>query len=153
MTMRDGILEELVDAVKALREAVVAQTEVVKKQTAVQAAEKRHRLTVDVEDDKTRKDLERVFDALFDADPNGKVARSEIMFQISCCSDVEIRELIQAYNLSKVQSRGYRAFIEIARGKAKREYYQDGSCYLQGIARNIKATQIDHSSLQGDFKL
>ena len=153
MTMRDGILEELVDAVKALREAVVAQTEVIKKQTAVQAAEKRHRLTVDVEDDKTRKDLERVFDALFYADPNGKVTRSEIMFQISCCEDLEIRELIRTYNLYKVQSKGYRAFIEIARGKAKREFYQDGSCYLLGIARNIKGTQIDHSSLQGDFKL
>lgn len=31
--MRDGLLEELVDAIKALREAVVEQTEVIKKQT------------------------------------------------------------------------------------------------------------------------
>ena len=65
MTMRDGILEELVDAVKSLREAVVAQTEVIKKQTSVQAAEKRQRLTVDVSDVNTRLDLTYIFDQLF----------------------------------------------------------------------------------------
>ena len=65
MTMRDGILEDLADSIKALREAVVAQTEVIKKQTSVQASEKRQRLTVDVMDGTTRRDLEFIFDALF----------------------------------------------------------------------------------------
>ena len=131
MTMRDGILEELVDAVKALREAVVAQTEVIKKQTSVQAAEKRHRLTVDIADDKTREDLESVFDALFYEDPNGEVSRGEFIKQFERFSDFE---LIENYLLTKPQSKGYRAFIEIARGKAKREFFRDGVQILSGIS-------------------
>ena len=79
MTTRDGILEELVDAVKALREAVVAQTEVIKKQTSVQASEKRQRLTVDVSDVNTRLDLTYIFDQLFAVRGGYEVTRGDII--------------------------------------------------------------------------
>lgn len=140
MTMRDGVLEELVDAVKALRGAVVAQTEVIKKQTSVQAAEKRQRLTVDVMDNSTRRDLEFIFDALFYVDQEGEVSRGDIIRQLEIrsnprlSSDVVIMTLINSYNLTKVQSKGYRAFIEIARRKARREFFRDGSPILSGIS-------------------
>ena len=102
MTMRDGILEELVDAVKSLREAVVAQTEVIKKQTSVQASEKRQRLTVDVIDNSTRRDLELIFNALFYVDQKGEVSRGDILRQLevksnpTLSSDVVIRTLIDS---------------------------------------------------------
>ena len=140
MTMRDGILEELVDAVKALREAVVAQTEVIKKQTSVQASEKRQRLTVDVVDNSTRRDLEFIFDELFFVNPDGEVSRGDILKQLEMRSnpklsnDAIVKNLIDSYNLTKVQSKGYRAFIEIARRKARREFFRDGSPILSGIS-------------------
>lgn len=139
MTMRDGVLEELVDAVKALREAVVAQTEVIKKQTSVQASEKRQRLTVDVMDSTTRRDLECIFNALFYVDQEGEVSRGDIIRQLESYktilrSDPILRTLIESYNLMKVQSKGYRAFIEIARRKARREFFRDGSIILSGIS-------------------
>lgn len=166
MTMRDGVLEELVDAVKALREAVVAQTEVIKKQTSVQASEKRQRLTVDVMDNSTRRDLEFIFDALFYVDQEGEVSRGDILRQLEVRSnptlsgDVVIRTLIDSYNLTKVQSKGYRAFIEIARRKARREFFRDGSPILSGISlrdpvksENDSFEALRLKSLQDEFHL
>lgn len=158
MTMRDGILEELVDAVKALREAVVAQTEVIKKQTSVQASEKRQRLTVDVADNSTRRDLELIFDSLFYVDQEGEVSRGDLIRQLEVRSDprlsndVVVRTLIDSYNLTKVQSKGYRAFIEIARRKARREFFRDGSQILSGISlRDPVEHEIDLKALQDEF--
>lgn len=160
MTMRDGILEELVDAVKALREAVVAQTEVIKKQTSVQASEKRQRLTVDVVDNSTRRDLEFIFDALFIVNQDGEVSRGDIINQLEARSnprlsgDVVVRTLIDSYNLTKVQSKGYRAFIEIARRKARREFFRDGSPILSGISlRDPVEHEIALKALQDEFEL
>lgn len=159
MTMRDGILEELVDAVKALREAVVAQTEVIKKQTSVQASEKRQRLTVDVMDGTTRRDLEDIFNALFYVDQEGEVSRGDILKQLESYktilrSDPVLRTLIESYNLTKVQSKGYRAFIEIARRKARREFFRDGSPILSGISlRKPVDPLIDFKALQDEFAL
>lgn len=134
MTMRDGVLEELVYAVKALRAAVVEQTEVIKKQTSVHVAEKRHRFSVDIKDGNTRSDLERVFDELYDVDPNGEVSRGDILKHFGDCENPEVQDLIDSYILTKPQSKGYRTFIEIARGKARREFFRDGSQILSGIA-------------------
>ena len=166
MTMRDGILEELVDAVKALREAVVAQTEVIKKQTSVQASEKRQRLTVDVVDNSTRRDLEFIFDELFFVNQDGEVSRGDILKQLEMMSnptkssDVVLRTLIDSYNLTKVQSKGYRAFIEIARRKARREFFRDGSPILSGISLRKPAKHETDSfealrlkALQDEFHL
>ena len=111
MTMRDGILEELVDAVKALREAVVAQTEVIKKQTSVQASEKRQRLTVDIADSTTRRDLERIFNALFYVDQEGEVSRGDIIRQLDSrinprlSSDLALRTLIDSYKIGRASCR------------------------------------------------
>lgn len=160
MAMRDGILEELVDAVKALREAVVAQTEVIKKQTSVQASEKRQRLTVDVVDNSTRRDLEFIFDSLFVVNQEGEISRGDIIRQLEVRSnprlsgDVVVRTLIDSYNLTKVQSKGYRAFIEIARRKARREFFRDGSPILSGISlRDPVEHEIALKALQDEFEL
>lgn len=161
MTMRDGILEELVDAVKALREAVVAQTEVIKKQTSVQASEKRQRLTVDVVDNTTRRDLEHIFGALFYVDKEGEVSRGDILRQLDSrinpilSGDLALRTLIDSYNLTKVQSKGYRAFIEVARMKARREFFRDGSIILSGISlRKPVKDEIDGlKTLKEEFQL
>lgn len=152
--MRDGILEELVDAVKALREAVVAQTEVIKKQTSVQAAEKRQRLTVDVSDVRTRLDLTYIFDQLFDVRGGYEVTRGDIIRSLEECKFPEIRKLIDGYNLTKVQSKGYRAFIEIARGKARREFFRNGSQILSGIVGRKDLEKMSHTlSLQDEIHL
>ena len=156
--MRDGILEELADSIKALREAVVAQTEVIKKQTSVQAAEKRQRLTVDVMDNSTRRDLEFIFDELFFVNQDGEVSRGDILKQLemmmsnpTLSSDSVLRTLIDSYNLTKVQSKGYRAFIEIARRKARREFFRDGSIILSGISL-IKPVET-LTNLKEEFEL
>ena len=164
--MRDGILEELADSIKALREAVVVQTEVIKKQTSVQAAEKRQRLTVDVVDNSTRRDLEFIFDALFYVDQDGEVSRGDILRQLerrsdpTLSSDSVVKTLIDSYNLTKVQSKGYRAFIEIARRKARREFFRDGSPILSGISLRKPAKHETDSfealqlkALQDEFHL
>lgn len=164
--MRDGILEELADSIKALREAVVAQTEVIKKQTSVQAAEKRQRLTVDVVDNSTRRDLEFIFDALFYVDQEGEVSRGDILRQLerrsdpTLSSDSVVKTLIDSYNLTKVQSKGYRTFIEIARRKARREFFRDGSPILSGISLRKPAKHETDSfealrlkALQDEFHL
>ena len=156
MTMRDGVLEELVDAVKALREAVVAQTEVIKKQTSVQASWKRQRLTVDVMDGTTRRDLEDIFNALFYVDQDGEVSRGDIIRQLGLSKkilsgDLVTMALIDSYNLTKVQSKGYRAFIEIARRKARREFFRDGSIILSGISL-IKPVET-LTNLKEEFEL
>lgn len=162
MAMRDGILEELVDAVKSLREAVVAQTEVIKKQTSVQASEKRQRLTVDVVDGTTRRDLEFIFDALFYVDQEGEVSRGDIIRQLASSkkrlsSDPVLRDLIDSYNLTKVQSKGYRAFIEVARRKARREFFRDGSLILSGISLREPVEhdggKVDLKALMDEFAL
>ena len=159
MTMRDGILEELVDAVKALREAVVAQTEVIKKQTSVQASEKRQRLTVDVMDGTTRRDLEDIFNALFYVDQDGEVSRGDIVRQLGLSKkilsgDLVTMTLIDSYNLTKVQSKGYRAFIEIARRKARREFFRDGSIILSGISLRKPVEPLTNlKALEEEFEL
>lgn len=159
MTMRDGVLEELVDAVKALREAVVAQTEVIKKQTSVQASEKRQRLTVDVMDGTTRRDLEDIFNALFYVDQDGEVSRGDIIRQLGLSKkilsgDLVTMTLIDSYNLTKVQSKGYRAFIEIARRKARREFFRDGSIILSGISLRKPVEPLTNlKALQDEFNL
>ena len=160
MTMRDGVLEELVDAVKALREAVVAQTEVTKKQTSVQASEKRQRLTVDVVDGTTRRDLEDIFNALFYVDQDGEVSRGDIIRQLESSKkilsgDLALRTLIDSYNLTKVQSKGYRAFIDVARMKARREFFRDGSIILSGISlrKPVKSEKDRLKELQDEFHL
>lgn len=159
MTMRDGILEELVDAVKALREAVVAQTEVIKKQTSVQASEKRQRLTVDVLDGPTRSDLECIFNALFYVDQDGEVSRGDIIRQLGSSKkilsgDLVTMTLIDYYNLTKVQSKGYRAFIEIARRKARREFFRDGSIILSGISLRKPVEPLTNlKALEEEFEL
>ena len=160
MTMRDGVLEELVDAVKALREAVVAQTEVIKKQTSVQASEKRQRLTVDVVDGTTRRDLECIFNALFYVDQEGEVSRGDIIRQLGSSKkilsgDLALRTLIDSYNLTKVQSKGYRAFIDVARMKARREFFRDGSIILSGISlrKPVKSEKDRLKELQDEFHL
>lgn len=164
MTMRDGILEELVDAVKSLRGAIVAQTEVIKKLTSVQASEKRQRLTVDVVDNATRNDLEFIFNALFYVDQEGEVSRGDILRQLESRSDprlsgdVVTRTLIDSYNLTKVQSKGYRAFIEIARRKARREFFRDGSPILSGISlrdpnKSSRDPVVDLKALEDKFRM
>lgn len=160
--MRDGILEELVDAVKSLREAVVAQTEVIKKQTSVQASEKRQRLTVDVVDNTTRRELEFIFNALFYVDQEGEVSRGDIIRQLASCEKLlggnpVLIALVDSYNLTKVQSKGYRAFIEVARRKARREFFRDGSIILSGISLRKPVEHdgcgVDLKALQDEFEL
>lgn len=157
MAMRDGVLEELVDAVKSLREAVVAQTEVIKKQTSVQASEKRQRLTVDVSDVNTRLDLTYIFDQLFTVRGGYEVTRGDIIRNLEECEIPGVRKLIDSYNLTKVQSKGYRAFIEVARGKARREFFRDGSQILSGIVGRKDLERLDSApsfqALKDEFEL
>lgn len=106
---------------------------------------------MDIKDDTTRSDLERIFDALFYVEPNGEMTRGDILKHLRDCENPEIQDLIESYNLTKPQSKGYRAFIEIAIGKAKRQFYRDGSQYLSGIAS--RSRKVNLSALNEDFSL
>ena len=88
------------------------------------------------------------------------MTRGDIIRNLEECKIPGIRKLIDGYNLTKVQSKGYRAFIEIARGKARREFFRDGSQILSGIVGRKDLERLERldpplslKTLQDEFKL
>ena len=79
--------------------------------------------------------MPRIFDELYDEDPDGEVTRAEILAHFGDCENDEICQLIERFDLKNCHSKGYRAFIDYARSRATRERnVQGGYLALSGIS-------------------
>ena len=78
-------------------------------------------------------DMARVFDELYEEIPDREVTRAQIMQHFKGCENDEICQLIVRYDLTNCRSKGYRAFIDYARKRAKREKTVSGNYVLVGI--------------------
>ena len=86
-------------------------------------------------DEEIEQAMPRIFDELYDEDPDGEVTRSEILAHFGDCENDEICQLIERFDLKNHHSKGYRAFIDYARSRATRERnVQGGYLALSGIS-------------------
>lgn len=106
-------IEELVANVARLADAV-------EKATESQATGRQNKAPTKWDEDVERA-IPRIFDELYEEDPNGEVTRAEILAHFGDCENDEICQLIERYDLKNCHSRGYRAFIDYARSRATRE--------------------------------
>lgn len=129
----DGIMEKLLVALETLNSNVVLLTDATRKLAAMQVTGRRHSsLAKGVLE--TEQDMSRIFDELFDEDPDGEVSRAEILSHFKDCENPEVCQLIERYDLTNFRSKGYRAFIDYARTRASRERILHGGLVLSGIA-------------------
>lgn len=120
-------IEELVANVSRLADAV-------EKATSSQATGRRNK-TPSKWDEEVEQAMPRIFDELYDEDPDGEVTRSEILAHFGDCENDEICQLIERFDLKNRHSKGYRAFIDYARSRATRERnVQGGYLALSGIS-------------------
>ena len=102
---------------------------------AVEKATGRRDKTPSKWDEEVEQAMPRIFDELYDEDPDGEVTRSEILAHFGDCENDEICRLIERFDLKNRHSKGYRAFIDYARSRATRERnVQGGYLALSGIS-------------------
>ena len=102
---------------------------------AVEKATGRRDKTPSKWDEEVEQAMPRIFDELYDEDPDGEVTRSEILAHFGDCENDEICQLIERFDLKNRHSKGYRAFIDYARSRATRERnVQGGYLALSGIS-------------------
>lgn len=102
---------------------------------AVEKATGRRDKTPSKWDEDVEQAMPRIFDELYDEDPDGEVTRSEILAHFGDCENDEICQLIERFDLKNSHSKGYRAFIDYARSRATRERnVQGGYLALSGIS-------------------
>lgn len=102
---------------------------------AVEKATGRRDKTPSKWDAEVEQAMPRIFDELYDEDPDGEVTRSEILAHFGDCENDEICQLIERFDLKNFHSKGYRAFIDYARSRATRERnVQGGYLALSGIS-------------------
>ena len=102
---------------------------------AVEKATGRRNKTPSKWDEEVEQAMPRIFDELYDEDPDGEVTRSEILAHFGDCENDEICQLIERFDLKNRHSKGYRAFIDYARSRATRERnVQGGYLALSGIS-------------------
>ena len=120
-------IEELVANVSRLADAV-------EKATGNQATGRQNKAPTKW-DEEVEQAMPRIFDELYDEDPDGEVTRSEILAHFGDCENDEICQLIERFDLKNCHSKGYRAFIDYARSRATRERnVQGGYLALSGIS-------------------
>lgn len=119
--------EELVANVSRLADAV-------EKATGNQATGRQNKAPTKW-DEEVEQAMPRIFDELYDEDPDGEVTRAEILAHFGDCENDEICQLIERFDLKNCHSKGYRAFIDYARSRATRERnVQGGYLALSGIS-------------------
>ena len=119
--------EELVANVSRLADAV-------EKATGNQATGRQNKAPTRW-DEEVEQAMPRIFDELYDEDPDGEVTRAEILAHFGDCENDEICQLIERFDLKNCHSKGYRAFIDYARSRATRERnVQGGYLALSGIS-------------------
>ena len=119
--------EELVANVSRLADAV-------EKATGNQATGRQNKAPTKW-DEEVEQAMPRIFDELYDEDPDGEVTRAEILAHFGDCENDEICQLIERFDLKNCHSKGYRAFIDYARSRSTRERnVQGGYLALSGIS-------------------
>ena len=119
--------EELVANVSRLADAV-------EKATGNQATGRQNKAPTKW-DEEVEQAMPRIFDELYDEDPDGEVTRAEILAHFGDCENDEICQLIERFDLRNCHSKGYRAFIDYARSRSTRERnVQGGYLALSGIS-------------------
>ncbi len=137
----DGLLERLVNAIESLNANICRLDEATRALVTAQTTGRRPRtLTADLS--QTAADMSRVFAELYEEDPDGEVSRAEILAHFKDCENDEILALIDKYDLTNCRSKGYRAFIDYARSRARRERMINGAPVLVGICMQT-TTYVD----------
>ena len=129
--------DKLISAIEELSANVVALTHAIScqptaRQTSLYAARRRaayEEYALSVEGD-----MARVFDELYEESPDSEVTRAQILQHFKGCENDEISQLIVRHDLTNCRSKGYRAFIDYARKRAKREKMVHGNYVLIGIS-------------------
>lgn len=116
----DVIMGKILTNIEELVANVARLADAVEKATESQATGRQNKAPTKWDEDVERA-IPRIFDELYEEDPNGEVTRAEILAHFGDCENDEICQLIERYDLKNCHSRGYRAFIDYARSRATRE--------------------------------
>ena len=128
--------DKLISAIEGLSANVVALTHAISTLPTeyVTTSSKRRRAAYEEYALSVEGDIARVFDELYEESPDREVTRAQIMSHFKGCENDEIRQLIVRYDLTNCRSKGYRAFIDYARKRAKREKTVSGNYVLVGLS-------------------
>lgn len=126
-------MDAIMDKISTSIEELVAN--VARLADAVEKATGRRDKTPSKWDEEVEQAMPRIFDELYEEDPDGEVTRAEILAHFGDCENDEICQLIERFDLKNCHSKGYRAFIDYARSRATRERnVQGGYLALSGIS-------------------
>lgn len=126
-------MDAIMDKISTSIEELVAN--VARLADAVEKATGRRDKTPSKWDGEVEQAMPRIFDELYEEDPDGEVTRAEILAHFGDCENDEICQLIERFDLKNCHSKGYRAFINYARSRATRERsVQGGYLALSGIS-------------------
>ena len=130
----DAIMGKILTNIEELVANVARLADAVEKATACRLTGRRDK-TPTKWDEEVERVMPRIFDELYEEDPDGEVTRAEILAHFGDCENDEICQLIERFDLRNCHSRGYRAFIDYARSRATRERnVQGGYLVLSGIS-------------------
>ena len=93
----DGIMEKLLVAIETLNSNVVLLTDATRKLADMQVIGRRHSSLAD-RTLETEQDMSRVFDELYDEDPDGKVSRADILAHFKVPKIYPSDKVIQFYD-------------------------------------------------------
>ena len=126
-------MDAIMDKISTSIEELVAN--VARLADAVEKATGRRDKTPSKWDEEVEQAMPRIFDELYEEDPDGEVTRAEILAHFGDCENDEICQLIERFDLENCHSKGYRAFIDYARSRSTRERnVQGGYLALSGIS-------------------
>ena len=126
-------LTRLIDVLESLDVHVATLTSAIKQLSAIETTGRRPRVVTD-NVEQMEADFAHVFEELFTVDPDCEITRADIIGQLGNCANNEVSVLIDRYSLVNCRSKGYRAFIDHLRSKARRERQANGTTILVGLA-------------------
>ena len=129
----DVIMGKILTNIEELVANVARLADAIERATDCQATGRRDK-TPSKWDEEVEQAMPRIFDELYEEDPDGEVTRADILSHFGDCENDEICQLIDRYDLTNIHSKGYRAFIDYARTRATRERnVRGGYLALSGI--------------------
>lgn len=130
----DAIMDKISTNIEELVANVARLADAVEKATGSQATGRQKKAPTKW-DEEIEQAMPRIFDELYEEDPDGEVTRADILAHFGDCENDEICQLIERYDLKNFHSKGYRAFIRYARSRSTRERnVQGGYLALSGIS-------------------
>lgn len=131
-------VEKIVEVLEELNRSIERLTEATQALSTLRATGK----IITDDDEKMGADFERIFNALYEIDPFSELRRGEILNHFYDSGDTEIEYLVDWYDLTNCRSKGYRAFIDHLRSKARRERHVDGARILVGLKMKTFPTRV-----------